>query len=166
METSQYYGLHNLIAPWGARQAKKRLGRGEGSGLGKTSGKGNKGQKARKSGNVRPGFEGGQNPLTRRLPKVGFSNYPFRKEVCAINLGRINEMFEGGTRVDLPSLYAAGLIRTATAKVKILSGGEITKPLKFHVNAASDEAIKKIKSAGGEVDLIVTEKKSYKKSRK
>src|SRR5437762_521363 len=107
-EKIDFLGLHNLIAPKKARTAPKRVGRGEGSGLGKTSGRGNKGQKARKSGNVRIGFEGGQNPLTRRLPKVGFKSTNDKPSI--VNLSHISEKFVENATIDPKSLVAAGLI--------------------------------------------------------
>lgn len=154
MQPQGYQGLHNLIAPKGARSKPKRLGRGESSGHGKTSGRGHKGQKARKSGNVRVGFEGGQNPFARRVPKHGFSNYPFRKEYHGVNLSAISERFESGSVVDLAALLASGLVRKSSARVKVLGSGECEGKFTVRVHAISESAAKKIESAGGKVELI------------
>lgn len=154
MEKREYLGLHNLVAVRGARHAPKRLGRGESSGLGKTSGRGHKGQKARKSGNVRPGFEGGQNPLARRLPKHGFSNSPFRAEVKAINIGMIAERFASGAVVDKPALVAAGLLSDEASRVKVLAKGTIDFAVTLHVDAVSTSAREVIEKAGGKIELL------------
>ncbi len=146
-------GLHNLVAPKGARKKAKRLGRGESSGHGKTSGRGNKGQKARKSGNVRIGFEGGQNPLSRRLPKRGFSNAKFAIPVGIVNVGALSTTFDDGAVVDRAALIAVGLLRHRNVKVKLLGTGEMTKKLVLHVDAVSESALAKVKSAGGSVEL-------------
>ena len=132
----------------GARTSKKRLGRGIGSGLGKTSGKGHKGQWARSGGGVRPGFEGGQMPLTRRIPKRGFNNH-FRKEYVIVNLGVLNDNFAEGSVVDKETLIENGLVKSVKndAGLKVLGNGELTvkltvKAAKF--SASAKEAIKKV----------------------
>ncbi len=151
--TQTITGLHNLPAPTGARQKKKRLGRGRASGHGKTSGRGHKGQKKTKSGNVRPGFEGGQLPLSRRLPKRGFRNFNFRVDYTVVNLGRISERFENGAVIDPASLVAAGLAHP-TDRIKILSMGEFDKKISVKVHAISASARTKIEGKGGSVELI------------
>jgi large subunit ribosomal protein L15 len=154
MQAAEYQGLHNLVAPIGARKNRKRLGRGEGSGHGKTSGRGNKGQKARKSGNVRIGFEGGQNPLARRVPKRGFSNAPFRVDMHAVNVARLGEHFQAGATIDPQALVAAGLVSGLGRKIKLLGDGQVDFALNVRVHAASKSAIEKIKEKGGTVELI------------
>ena len=146
-------GLHNLVAPIGARKKPKRVGRGEAS-MGKTSGRGHKGQKARKSGGVRPGFEGGQLPLARRLPKRGFSNALFKKTYTVINVGRLAEVFEAGAAVDIPSLIEKGLVSKTSAKVKILGEGELGHALSVKVHKVSASARAKIEAAGGAVEVL------------
>lgn len=154
MKAKEYQGLHNLVAPEGARRNTKRVGRGESSGHGKTSGRGHKGQKARKSGNVRIGFEGGQNPMARRLPKRGFSNYPFRKEVQSVNLSSLVKHFAEGAVVDRQSLMAVGLISGKRQNIKVLGRGEIDFPLTLKVNAVSKSVMEKVQAKGGVVELI------------
>ena len=154
MPANEYQGLHNLVAPIGARKNRKRLGRGEGSGHGKTSGKGHKGQKARKSGQVRIGFEGEQNPMDRRLPKRGFSNAPFKCDAQAVNLNRIGERFVAGAVVDRQSLIAAGLISAGTKAIKILGTGDLSIAITLRVHAASKSAIEKVLEKGGAVEII------------
>lgn len=146
-------GLHNLVAPKGARKKKKRLGRGEAS-HGKTSGRGHKGQKARKSGNVRPGFEGGTLPLARRLPKRGFNNKAFATEYAIINVGRLAERFEAGATVDPAALVASGLLNKPGARVKVLGEGEIGHALTLKVHKVSASAREKIEKAGGTVEVL------------
>lgn len=153
-ETRQ--GLHNLIAPIGARKKKKRLGRGESS-QGKTSGRGNKGQKARKSGQVRPGFEGGTLPLARRLPKRGFTNI-FASEYAVINVGRLAERFDAGATVDPVTLVESGLLSKRNARVKILGEGEISHALTLKVHKISQSAREKIEKAGGKIEVLEAEK--------
>ena len=131
------------------RKTRKRVGRGAGSGLGCTSGKGNKGQKARSGGNIRPGFEGGQMPLQRRLPKRGFKNYPFKVEYEVINLDRLVAAFEGKTEITLDDIYDRGLC-TYGAPVKILGEGELSVALKIEAHKFSQSAAEKIRTAGGE----------------
>lgn len=144
--------LHELQAVPGARKESKRKGRGIGSGLGKTAGKGHKGQKARSGGGVRPGFEGGQQPLARRMPKRGFRN-PLKKEYTIVNLGQL-EIFEAGTEVTVETLLVAGVIKSVRDGVKILGTGELTKALTVKVNGVSQSAAEKIAAAGGKVEVI------------
>jgi len=143
--------LHELQPAIGSTTAPKRLGRGVGSGLGKTSGKGHKGAKARSGGGKRPGFEGGQMPLTRRLPKRGFTNI-YRKEYATVNVGDLN-VFEDGAEVTLESLLECGLIRKAMDGVKILGGGELKKKLQISVDKVTASAKEKIEAAGGKVEV-------------
>lgn len=144
--------LHELQPAAGSTTAAKRLGRGVGSGLGKTSGKGHKGAKARSGGGKRPGFEGGQMPLTMRLPKRGFTNI-FRKEYVAINVDRL-EIFEDGMVVTPVELIQYGVIKNVEDGVKILGNGEITKKLTVQANKFSESAKQKIEAAGGKAEVI------------
>ena len=143
--------LHELKPAIGSTTAPKRLGRGVGSGLGKTSGKGHKGAKARSGGGKRPGFEGGQMPLTRRLPKRGFTNI-YRKEYAAVNVSAL-ECFEDGATVTAEALKSAGLIKKTLDGVKILGGGELTKKLTVSVDKVTESAKEKIEAAGGKVEV-------------
>ena len=143
--------LHELKPAIGSTTAPKRLGRGVGSGLGKTSGKGHKGAKARSGGGKRPGFEGGQMPLTRRLPKRGFTNI-YRKEYAAVNVSAL-ECFEDGATVTAEALKDAGLIKKTLDGVKILGGGELTKKLTVSVDKVTESAKEKIEAAGGKVEV-------------
>lgn len=147
---NNYFGLHNLVSFSIFNKKKKRLGRGEG-GKGKTCGKGNKGQKARKSGNVRVGFEGGQNPLYKRLPKYKFSNFFFKKNIFAINIKNIKEKYSEGELVDKHSLLRKGIIKKGTKLVKILGDGDLNFKLKFYVNYVSKSAREKIIKSGGRI---------------
>lgn len=144
--------LNELSPPKGARKNRKRLGRGVGSGSGKTAGKGSKGQKARSGGGVRPGFEGGQMPLQRRLPKRGFTNI-FKKTFAEINL-RDLARFESGSLVDEPALVRSGLISGKRDGIKLLGKGEITYPLSIKINRVSKSARAKIEAAGGNIEVI------------
>lgn len=150
---NNYLGLHNLVAPIGARKKSKRLGRGESSGLGKTSGRGHKGQKARKSGNVRIGFEGGQNPLARRLPKQGFTSLHSKNAI--VNLKNLAERFNENDKIDVQALVAAGLLRSLDGKIKVLGMGEPKKGFKLFVHSISDSARKKIENSGGSIEILV-----------
>ena len=143
--------LHELKPAIGSTTAPKRLGRGVGSGLGKTSGKGHKGAKARSGGGKRPGFEGGQMPLTRRLPKRGFTNI-YRKEYAAVNVSAL-ECFEDGATVTAEALMDAGLIKKTLDGVKILGGGELTKKLTVNVDKVTASAKEKIEAVGGKVEV-------------
>ena len=136
----------------GARTSKKRLGRGIGSGLGKTSGKGHKGQNARSGGGVRPGFEGGQMPIYRRLPKRGFNNI-FAKEYVAVNVEKLN-LLENGTEVTAQVLKEAGLISKVCDGIVILGRGELDKKLTVKAKRFSKSAEEKITAAGGKVEVI------------
>jgi len=142
----------NLHAPEGATKNRRRVGRGQGSGLGTTAGRGNKGQQSRSGGKTYPGFEGGQMPLYRRLPHRGFSNTMFRKEWRVVNLSQIEDRFEAGEVVDGVSLMAKRLVKKAEGLVKILGMGCLTKALTFQVDAVSASARAKIEKAGGKVE--------------
>jgi len=144
--------LNELSPPKGARKAVKRLGRGPGSGHGKTAGRGTKGQKARSGGNIRPGYEGGQMPLQRRLPKRGFTNI-FRKEFAIVNLRDLGR-FEKGSVVDKAALTAAGLLKRNSDVVKLLGQGTIDYPLVLKVDRCSGPARAKVEAAGGRVELV------------
>lgn len=144
--------LHDLKPTPGSTRAPRRLGRGTGSGLGKTSGKGHKGAKARSGGGKAPGFEGGQMPLYRRIPKSGFKN-PFRKEYATVNVGSL-EGFEDGALVNLETLRAAGLVRQAKDGVKILGTGELTRKLTVQAVRFSGSAREKIEKAGGKAEEV------------
>lgn len=145
--------LHELAPNPGAKKERKRLGRGIGSGLGKTAGKGHKGQNARAGGGVRPGFEGGQMPIMRRLPKRGFSNEPFRVRYAVVNLEAL-ERFEAGTVVTPELLDESRVCKGAKKGVKILGTGEITKALTVKAHHISESARQKIEAAGGKVEVI------------
>jgi len=144
--------LHDLKPAVGATTAPKRLGRGTGSGLGKTSGKGHKGAKARSGGGKGPGFEGGQIPLMRRIPKRGFTN-KFRTEYVAINVDRL-EIFEDGQVVTPVELIEMGVIKKIEDGVKIMGNGEITKKLTVKANKFTASAKEKIEAAGGKAEVI------------
>jgi large subunit ribosomal protein L15 len=144
--------IHDLSPQEGSRKNRKRVGRGVGSGHGRTSCRGHKGQKARSGGTIVPGFEGGQMPLQRRLPKRGFTNI-FRKEIAVVNLKDLNR-FEGSAVVDLEALKKAGLVRKAEGEVKVLGKGDLARPLTVKVNGVSKTAKEKIESAGGKVELL------------
>src|SRR6185369_9092621 len=144
--------LSNLSPAKGSRKSRKRLGRGPGSGLGKTSGRGHKGRGARSGGNTKPGFEGGQMPLQRRLPKRGFHNI-FRREYAVVNLVRLDAVFESGAVVDTAALVERGLVRRGQP-VKILGQGELTKPLTVKAHAFSESAKTRITAAGGSAEVI------------
>ncbi|MFT4547783.1 MAG: large subunit ribosomal protein L15 [Pseudoalteromonas tetraodonis] len=146
--------LHNLKPRPGAKHRIKRLGCGESSGLGKTSGRGHKGQKSRSGGGVRIGFEGGQMPIFRRLPKKGFSNVRFAKVYAIANITDLEARFDDGATVNEESLRAAGLISGRYDRVKILGNGEITKKLTIEADKVSKSAQEKIESAGGSVNII------------
>lgn len=148
-------GLHNLQPRPGAKHRTKRLGCGESSGHGKTSGKGHKGQKARSGGSIRLGFEGGQMPLIRRLPKRGFNNAAFHKTYALINLGDLDQ-FEAGSTVTEQMLRDSKLIRGTVAGVKILGGGELKHGLTIEAHKVSASAREKIEKAGGTITLRET----------
>ncbi|MEM5948703.1 50S ribosomal protein L15 [Spirochaetia bacterium 38H-sp] len=146
----------DLRVPKGATKNAKRVGRGPGSGNGKTSGKGHKGQNARSGGGVRLGFEGGQMPLYRRLPRRGFNNGAFRKEYAVVNLEAINEKFADNDVVNLETLKKKRLIKNSVASVKILGNGNVSKKLTVEVPSISASAKLQIESAGGKVVLLDT----------
>ena len=145
--------LTNLKPRPGSRHRVKRLGSGESSGHGKTCGKGHKGQKARSGGSIRLGFEGGQMPLFRRMPKRGFNNAVFKTNYAVVNLGDLNEKFSDGANVDEASLLEAGLIRKPYDGVKILASGELSKKVNIVANKASEAAKAAIEKAGGSLTL-------------
>lgn len=130
------------------RKTRKRVGRGDGSGLGHTAGKGHKGQNARAGGGVKAGFEGGQMPLMRRLPKRGFKNFDFKVTFEVVNLDRLEASFEGKTEITLDDIYSRGLCRFG-APVKILGGGNVTKALTVEAHRFAKSAKEKIEKAGG-----------------
>lgn len=144
--------LHDLTAAPGSVQDRKRIGRGQGSGQGKTAGKGHKGQKARAGHGMRPGFEGGQMPLQRRVPKRGFNNI-FAKEIVSLNVGTLNQ-FEDGAVVDAAALVETGILRKSCDGVKILANGELKKKLTVKATAFSEAAKAKIEAAGGKAEVI------------
>ena len=138
--------LHELSPAEGSTKESKRIGRGHGSGQGKTAGKGHKGQKARAGRGMRPGFEGGQMPLQRRIPKRGFNNI-FAKEIVAINVGSLNVF-------DNEAIIKAGIAKKACDGIKILGNGQLTKNLTVKVSAYSEAAKQKIEAAGGKAEVI------------
>lgn len=138
-----------LKRPAGSKRKKKILGRGPGSGLGKTSGRGQKGQKSRSGGGVRPGFEGGQMPLYRRIARRGFSNYPFKIETVVVNLDQIEAKYVDGETVSLETLKEKRLIKNRDKHVKILGRGELTKKLSFDMEKISASTKEKIEKTGG-----------------
>ncbi|GAA0116391.1 50S ribosomal protein L15 [Clostridium senegalense] len=144
--------LHELRPAAGAKKSAKRVGRGAGSGLGKTAGKGQNGQNSRSGGGVRPGFEGGQMPLYRRLPKRGFTNI-FAKEYACINVERLN-IFENGTEVTPEVLMEKGIVKKLYDGVKILGNGNLEKSLTVKAQKISKGAVEKIEAAGGKVEVI------------
>jgi large subunit ribosomal protein L15 len=144
--------IHDLSPRQGSKKNRKRVGRGVGSGHGRTSCRGHKGQKARSGGTIVPGFEGGQMPLQRRLPKRGFINI-FRKEMAVVNVKDLNR-FEASAVVDLEALKNAGLVRKAEGEVKVLGKGDLAQALTVKVNEVSKTAKEKIESAGGKVELL------------
>jgi large subunit ribosomal protein L15 len=143
--------LHELKPAEGSTHVQKRLGRGIGSGHGKTSGKGHKGQNSRAGGGVRPGFEGGQNPLFRRMPKRGFNNIS-KKDIVVLNV-RDLERFDNGSLITLETLLDSGLIKAVKDGVKILATGELTKALTVKIDKVSPAAAKKIVAVGGKVEV-------------
>ncbi|MDO5124255.1 MAG: 50S ribosomal protein L15 [Eubacteriales bacterium] len=144
--------LHELSPVEGSKKAAKRIGRGHGSGQGKTAGKGHKGQKARAGRGMRIGFEGGQMPLQRRLPKRGFNNI-FAKNIVSVNVGTLDK-FEDGAVVDIKALVEAGIVKNSFDGVKVLGNGNITKKLTVQVSAFSESAKAKIEAAGGKAEVI------------
>ena len=145
--------LHELSPNEGSVKASFRKGRGAGSGNGKTAGKGHKGQNARSGGGVRPGFEGGQLPLYRKLPKRGFNNYRFGKKYAVVNIGLLNK-FNDGDVVDSAALLNAGMIDSVMDGVKILAEGELTKKLTVKAKVFSASAKEKIEAVGGKTEVV------------
>lgn len=141
--------LHELSPAEGAKKPRKRLGRGVGSGWGKTAGRGSKGHNARSGGGVRPGFEGGQMPIHRRLPKRGFTNI-FKKKIAVVNLRDLTR-FQSGDTIDQAALIQAGLVKGSIDGIKLLGFGDIDYPLTVRLDAVSESARKKIEAAGGTV---------------
>ncbi|MCL2705543.1 MAG: 50S ribosomal protein L15 [Spirochaetaceae bacterium] len=149
-----------LNAPIGANKSPKRVGRGKGSGLGRTAGKGDKGQNARSGGGVRLGFEGGQMPIYRRLASRGFSNYPFKKVNTVINIADIELAYDNGEKVNIETLLEKALIRRSAKHVKLLGNGELTKKLEVSLENISASAKEKIEKAGGSIVAIEKNSKS------
>ena len=145
--------LHELEKNIGTKHSKKRVGRGSGSGLGKTSGRGQKGQKARSGGSINPVFEGGQLPLYRRLPKRGFSNYPFKKEYAVINLSDLN-VFEDGTVVTPALLKEKGIVKKQLSGIKVLGEGQLDKKITVQAHKFSKSALDKINESGSKAEVI------------
>lgn len=144
--------LNELSPAKGSKKNRKRLGRGVGSGFGKTAGRGTKGHNSRSGGGVRPGYEGGQMPIHRRLPKRGFTNI-FKKKIVTLNI-RDLERFESGSTVDEATLIRAGLVKGKRDGIKLLGHGEINHPLKIKLNQISKAARDKIEAAGGSIEVI------------
>ena len=145
--------LHELTPAPGSVKDGFRVGRGPGSGNGKTAGKGHMGQNARSGGGVRPGFEGGQLPLQRRLPKVGFTNEPFRTTYATIKVSDLEARFEANSVVDEAAVVASGLVKKVCDGIKVLGNGEITKPMTVQLKAFSASAKEKIEKAGGKAEV-------------
>lgn len=145
--------LSELSPAEGSKRAPRRVGRGHASGWGKTSGKGHKGQKARSGGGVRPGFEGGQMPLQRRIPKRGFNNI-FAKKVVTVNLSELNRKFDDGADVTIDALKNAGIVKNGFDAVKVLGNGKLEKKLNVKVSAYSESAKSAIEAAGGKAEVI------------
>ena len=146
--------LHELQPAAGSVKEVKRIGRGHGSGQGKTAGKGHKGQKARSGGSIRPGFEGGQMPLQRRIPKRGFNNKVFAKEFATVNVSELEKRFESGAVVDADALLESGAIKKVMDGVKILGNGELSKKLTVKAVKFTEAAKEKIEKAGGSAEVI------------
>jgi len=145
--------LHELSPAAGSKKEARRIGRGHGSGWGKTAGKGHKGQKARAGHGMRPGFEGGQMPLQRRIPKRGFNNI-FAKKIEIVNLATLEKKFENGATVDIQALVDAGIVKNSFDGVKILSNGTLTKSLTVKATAFSESAKAKIEAVGGKAEVV------------
>lgn len=145
--------LHELSPVPGSTKERKRIGRGPASGQGKTAGKGHKGQKARAGRGMQIGFEGGQMPLQRRIPKRGFNNI-FRKEFATVNIASLDKVFNDGDTVTIEALVKSGLVKKTLDGVKVLGNGEIAKKLTVQVNAYSETAKSKIEAAGGKAEVV------------
>jgi large subunit ribosomal protein L15 len=146
--------LSNLKPAAGAKKKKKRVGRGPGSGSGKTSGRGHKGAQSRSGYSYKRGFEGGQMPLHRRVPKRGFNNTAFRIEYAVVNLDQLESLFDAGATVNADTLRAAGLVRGKQSRIKVLARGEVTKALTVHAHKFSGKAAEKLAAAGGKAEAI------------
>ena len=146
--------LHELQPAAGSTKDVKRIGRGHGSGQGKTAGKGHKGQKARSGGSIRPGFEGGQMPLQRRIPKRGFNNSVFAKEYAVVNVSELEKRFNSGEEVNAQTLMERGAINEVLDGVKILGNGELTKSLTVKAVKFTASAQEKIEKAGGKAEVV------------
>ena len=157
--------LHNLAPRPGAKHRRKRLGCGESSGHGKTSGRGHKGQKARSGGSIRLGFEGGQMPLIRRLPKRGFNNTDFKPVYAVVNLDTLEERFEAGARIDEAALRAIRLVHGRNDGIKLLARGTVTKSFTVEVDKSSAAAREKLEQAGGALILREPKPKTTKVDR-
>jgi large subunit ribosomal protein L15 len=151
--------------PVGATKKRKRVGRGYGSGHGTTSGKGDKGQNARSGGGVRPGFEGGQMPLFRRIARRGFSNYPFKIEYTVVNLDDL-QIFNDGDKITKQTLISKGIVKKHCGYIKLLGRGEITKKIIIELDKVSKNAIDKISKIGGTIAILKTPKPIIKKNKK
>jgi len=147
--------LHDIKPRPGAKHRRKRLGSGESSGLGKTCGRGHKGQKSRSGGGPRSTFEGGQMPLYRRLPKRGFNNANFKKIYAVVNVGLLEDSFDEGALINDQSLREQGIVKGRYDGIKILGAGEVSKKFKLSVNKVSDSAKEKIEKAGGSIELSI-----------
>ena len=145
--------LHDLRPAEGSRKSRKRVGRGTGSGLGTTAGRGNNGQNSRSGGGVRPGFEGGQMPLFRRIPKRGFSNARFKKDYALVNVELLNR-FEANTEITPELLIETGVVKQVKDGIKILGNGELEKAFTVKANKFTQSAIEKIEKAGGKIEVI------------
>ncbi|MDO8849047.1 MAG: 50S ribosomal protein L15 [Coriobacteriia bacterium] len=145
--------LNDLFPAPGSRQNRKRVGRGNGSGHGSTAGRGDKGQNSRAGGGKGPGFEGGQNPLHMRMPKLGGFKNRNRVEYAVVNVSRLEDLYAAGDTVDVDSLFDKGVIKSKTTPVKVLGDGELTKKLTVKIDRVSGPARAKIEAAGGTVDL-------------
>lgn len=145
--------LNDLFPAPGSRKSRKRVGRGNGSGHGSTAGRGDKGQNSRAGGGKGPGFEGGQNPLAMRMPKLGGFKNRNRVEYAVVNVGRLEELFAAGETVDVDSLFDKGVIKSKTAPVKVLGDGELTKALTVKIDKVSAGARAKVEAVGGTVDI-------------
>lgn len=145
--------LNDLFPAPGSRTSRKRVGRGNGSGHGSTAGRGDKGQNSRAGGGKGPGFEGGQNPLHMRMPKLGGFKNRNRVEYAVVNVSRLEDIYAAGDTVDVDSLFDKGVIKSKTTPVKVLGDGELTKKLNVKIDKVSGPARVKIEAAGGTVDL-------------
>lgn len=145
--------LNDLFPAPGSRSSRKRVGRGNGSGHGSTAGRGDKGQNSRAGGGKGPGFEGGQNPLHMRMPKLGGFKNRNRVEYAVVNVSRLEDLYAAGETVDVDSLFEKGVIKAKTTPVKVLGDGELTKKLTVKIDKVSGPARAKIEAAGGTVDL-------------